>query len=74
MKYKFHGLYVKYKYRARTREFLTHQFSAYSNVKSSLFENNAMNQNYMPANLLNIEQIKYTILTFEPYYVNLVSE
>jgi hypothetical protein len=74
MKYKFQGLYVKYKFRAKIPEFLASQFSAYSTVKSSLFENSAMNQNYMPANLLNIEQIKYTILTFEPYYVNFVSE
>jgi len=65
---------VKYKSRATIHEVLKHQFSAYSNVKSSLFENNSMNQNYMPANMLNIEKIKYTILTFEPYYVNFVSE
>lgn len=65
---------MKYKFRPKIPEFLTHQFSAYSNVKSSLSENNAMNQNYMPANMLNSEQIKYTILTFEPYYVNFVSE
>jgi len=64
MKHKFQGLCVIYKFRAKNPEFLTRQFSAYSTVKSSLFENNAMNQNYILANKLNIEQIKYTMLTF----------
>ena len=65
---------MKYKFRAKIPEFLKLQFSAYSTVKSSLFENNAMNQNYIPTNMLNTEQITYTILTFEPCYVNFVSE